>query len=641
MIYRKVREVAGTGAIPIILGGDHSITWPAATAIAELRAPKRVGIVHFDAHADTANDDVGRAGQPRRPDAPPHRVGRHRRAGTSSRWGCAATGRRRRRSTGCRSRACAGTSCARSRSAARRRSSPTPSPRRSTGPTSSTSRIDIDVIDPGMAPGTGTPEPGGMLTREVLRAIRQIVGGRGPRGDGHRRGLAALRPGRDDRDGGEPRRARGDQRARRPARGRPPPSAGRAEPSPTRPGRPIARRPTPSPGYYDLDLVDDPGDLDLYLALAERTGGPVLELAAGTGRLAVPLAAGRRPGHGRRPRPGDARRGRDDAPREAGLDGTDRLELVEADLVGLRLPDAGPYGLAFIALNSLLILRVARRPAGRAPDAGRPPRSGRRGGGRHLAARCRGPRPLRRADHPRVAARRTPRPATIVTKAGSAQHDAATGDDRLDDDLRGGGAGRPGPALGPARPAAPGVGRRARVRSPRTRGSSSRCSPATTGSARSVPAASGPSWSRSRRSRSGVVRRGLPGRSPRETPAWYRRPDGIERPDPPARRRGRAAGRPVHPRPAERAGHGQAARRPHGRREGARRRSASCARTSSWSTRCSRAGSRARSSSSQIRQAELGVPVIVLTVPQNPVDVGPRARASTACSRCRSRASTS
>ena len=42
---------------------------------------------------------------------------------------------------------------------------------------------------------------------------------------------------------------------------------------------------------YDLDLVDDPGDLDLYLALAERTGGPILELAVGTGRLAVPLAA--------------------------------------------------------------------------------------------------------------------------------------------------------------------------------------------------------------------------------------------------------------------------------------------------------------------------------------------------------------
>jgi agmatinase len=35
--------------------------------------------------------------------------------------------------------------------------------------------IDIDVLDPGMAPGTGTPEPGGLLTRELLRAIRRIV----------------------------------------------------------------------------------------------------------------------------------------------------------------------------------------------------------------------------------------------------------------------------------------------------------------------------------------------------------------------------------------------------------------------------------------------------------------------------------
>jgi agmatinase len=36
--------------------------------------------------------------------------------------------------------------------------------------------IDIDVVDPGMAPGTGTPESGGMLARELLGAIRRIVG---------------------------------------------------------------------------------------------------------------------------------------------------------------------------------------------------------------------------------------------------------------------------------------------------------------------------------------------------------------------------------------------------------------------------------------------------------------------------------
>jgi agmatinase len=36
--------------------------------------------------------------------------------------------------------------------------------------------VDIDVVDPGSAPGTGTPEPGGMLPRELLRAVRRIVG---------------------------------------------------------------------------------------------------------------------------------------------------------------------------------------------------------------------------------------------------------------------------------------------------------------------------------------------------------------------------------------------------------------------------------------------------------------------------------
>ena len=36
--------------------------------------------------------------------------------------------------------------------------------------------IDIDVIDPGLAPGTGTPEPGGWTTREVIRILRGIEG---------------------------------------------------------------------------------------------------------------------------------------------------------------------------------------------------------------------------------------------------------------------------------------------------------------------------------------------------------------------------------------------------------------------------------------------------------------------------------
>jgi agmatinase len=32
--------------------------------------------------------------------------------------------------------------------------------------------FDIDVVDPGMAPGTGTPEPGGLTSRQALDAVR-------------------------------------------------------------------------------------------------------------------------------------------------------------------------------------------------------------------------------------------------------------------------------------------------------------------------------------------------------------------------------------------------------------------------------------------------------------------------------------
>jgi agmatinase len=34
--------------------------------------------------------------------------------------------------------------------------------------------VDVDVVDPGMAPGTGTPEPGGFTSRQLLDAVRRI-----------------------------------------------------------------------------------------------------------------------------------------------------------------------------------------------------------------------------------------------------------------------------------------------------------------------------------------------------------------------------------------------------------------------------------------------------------------------------------
>lgn len=116
--------------------------------------------------------------------------------------------------------------------------------------------------------------------------------------------------------------------------------------------------------YYDLDLVDDPGDLDLYRALAARSGGPVLELAAGTGRLAVPLAAG-----GLRVVAVDndpamltrARRRWVDERRDGRVRRGGRLELVEADLFGLALDPE--FALVILALNSCFLLGDASRQA--------------------------------------------------------------------------------------------------------------------------------------------------------------------------------------------------------------------------------------------------------------------------------------
>ena len=57
--------------------------------------------------------------------------------------------------------------------------------------------LDIDCLDPAFAPGTGTPEPGGMTTNQVLSAARR-AGRPAFRGHGLRRGGAALRSRRAD-----------------------------------------------------------------------------------------------------------------------------------------------------------------------------------------------------------------------------------------------------------------------------------------------------------------------------------------------------------------------------------------------------------------------------------------------------------
>jgi len=110
---------------------------------------------------------------------------------------------------------------------------------------------------------------------------------------------------------------------------------------------------------YDVDLLEDPGDLDLYLALAARTGGPILEIAAGSGRVALPLAEA---GYDVTLVDIDAAmlaRARAAADK-LGTEVSARLGFVEADLVGLDLPEGAQFRLAILALNSILLLGSRR-----------------------------------------------------------------------------------------------------------------------------------------------------------------------------------------------------------------------------------------------------------------------------------------
>jgi formimidoylglutamase len=58
-IRRMVREIAETGAIPIIIGGDHSIEYPNVAGLADVYGKENVGVIHFDAHFDAGNTRSG------------------------------------------------------------------------------------------------------------------------------------------------------------------------------------------------------------------------------------------------------------------------------------------------------------------------------------------------------------------------------------------------------------------------------------------------------------------------------------------------------------------------------------------------------------------------------------------------------
>jgi agmatinase len=169
-IERTVGQVVAAGAIPVILGGDHSITEPNIRAVAAKHGP--LGLVHFDTHTDTGTEvfDVELShGTPMyRLVRDGHVVGsRYVQIGLRGYWP-GETEFAWQRDSGITSFFMHDVRELGIREVVDRSVAAV-----GDGPVFLT--VDVDVLDPAFAPGTGTPEPGGMSSSDLLWACREIA----------------------------------------------------------------------------------------------------------------------------------------------------------------------------------------------------------------------------------------------------------------------------------------------------------------------------------------------------------------------------------------------------------------------------------------------------------------------------------
>jgi agmatinase len=169
-----VQQLAAAGALPVILGGDHTVAWPDVTGVARHVGWGRVSVIHFDAHADTGDSQFGSLighGTPMRRliESGAARGDRFLQLGLRGYWPepptlawMAEQGMRSFEMTEVVARGLdvclteameiAMDDC-----------------------DAVFMSVDVDVVDPGAAPGTGTPEPGGLSARQLLDSVRRIA----------------------------------------------------------------------------------------------------------------------------------------------------------------------------------------------------------------------------------------------------------------------------------------------------------------------------------------------------------------------------------------------------------------------------------------------------------------------------------
>jgi formimidoylglutamase len=173
-VRELVREIASTGAIPIVIGGDHSLEYPDVAGVADVYGKENVGVIHFDAHYDAGGG--GYAGHLISHAQPIYRLieeghvlgENYIQVGLRGFWP-GEEGFEWMRENNFRYHTMVeierdGWDAVMERILAEAND----------GPEYLYVSFDIDVLDPSFTPGTGTPEPGGLMPREVFPLIRAL-----------------------------------------------------------------------------------------------------------------------------------------------------------------------------------------------------------------------------------------------------------------------------------------------------------------------------------------------------------------------------------------------------------------------------------------------------------------------------------
>lgn len=171
-IREMIAEIAATGTIPMIVGGDHSLMYPDVAAIVDVYGKGNVGVIHFDAHYDAG---VGSAhlishGQPVR------RLFNEKlvpgknfiQVGLRGYWP-SVKGFEWMRKEGLRYH-----TMAEIEKNGWEKTMKRVIDEAMDGPEYLYISFDIDVLDPAYTPGTGTPEPNGLTPREVFPIVRRL-----------------------------------------------------------------------------------------------------------------------------------------------------------------------------------------------------------------------------------------------------------------------------------------------------------------------------------------------------------------------------------------------------------------------------------------------------------------------------------